>query len=55
MQGIDLMKKLVVIGDPIEHSLSPLMWNGAFQARGLENKYVYEALNVKKEELGKFV
>jgi len=49
------MKKLVVIGDPIEHSLSLLMWNRAFQALGLENEYVYGALKVKKEELNKFV
>jgi len=46
---------LVVIGDPIEHSLSPLMWNAAFGALGLEKEFIYEPLKVKREELGKFV
>lgn len=34
-----------VIGDPIEHSLSPIMHNAAFQALGLD--YVYLAFRVK--------
>ena len=34
-----------VIGDPIGHSLSPLMHNAAFQALGLD--YAYVAFNVK--------
>ena len=38
-----------VIGDPIEHSLSPLMQNTAF--RELEMDYVYLAFQVPKESL----
>ena len=34
-----------VIGDPIEHSLSPIMHNAAFQALDLD--YVYLAFKVK--------
>jgi shikimate dehydrogenase len=49
------MKKLAVIGDPIDHSLGPSMWNGAFKALGLERDFVYESLRVKSEDLGSFV
>jgi len=38
-----------VIGDPIEHSLSPLIHNAAFKHLKLD--FVYEAFKVKKEEL----
>ncbi|MBI4361276.1 shikimate dehydrogenase [Candidatus Micrarchaeota archaeon] len=42
-------KLLAIIGDPVQHSLSPVMRNASFEALGLD--YVYVALNVKKEEL----
>jgi shikimate dehydrogenase len=38
-----------LIGDPIEHSLSPCLQNAAFQNRGLD--FVYVAFKVKKEDL----
>jgi shikimate dehydrogenase len=38
-----------VIGDPIEHTMSPVMHNTAFSALGLD--YVYVAFQVKSEEL----
>ncbi|MEM0314422.1 MAG: shikimate dehydrogenase, partial [Candidatus Bathyarchaeia archaeon] len=38
-----------VIGDPIEHSLSPIMHNAAFKHLGLNAVYV--AFNVKRENL----
>jgi shikimate dehydrogenase len=38
-----------VIGDPIEHTMSPVMHNTAFSALGLD--YVYVAFRVKSEEL----
>ena len=38
-----------VIGDPIEHTMSPAMHNAAFARMGLD--YVYVPFNVKKEEL----
>ncbi len=39
-----------MIGDPVEHSLSPAIWNAAFRELGMGN-YSYIALRVKKEEL----
>jgi shikimate dehydrogenase len=39
-----------IIGDPIQHSLSPAMQNAAFGAAGLNSSYI--AFRVKKEELG---
>jgi shikimate dehydrogenase len=38
-----------VIGDPIEHTMSPVMHNAAFKELGLD--YVYVAFRVKGEEL----
>jgi len=46
--------KLVgVMGDPIEHSVSPAMHNMALNAMGLD--YVYVPFNVKKADLAKAV
>ena len=42
-------KVCCVIGDPIEHSLSPLIHNAAF--RHLKLDFVYVAFRVKEEEL----
>ena len=42
-----------VIGDPIEHTLSPVIQNAAFGETGLD--YVYLPFRVKKEELGKAI
>lgn len=38
-----------IIGDPIEHTLSPVMFNAAFKSLNLD--YVYVPFNVKKEDL----
>ena len=38
-----------LVGDPVEHSMSPRMLNAAFKATGLD--YVYVAMNVKKKKL----
>ena len=46
------MKKLAVIGFPIEHSLSPIIHKKIFLRLGEE--CVYEKISVKKEELLKF-
>ena len=46
--------KLVgIIGDPIEHSISPAMQNAAFKA--LELDYVYVPFRVRREDLAKAV
>ncbi len=42
-----------IIGDPIEHTMSPVMHNAAFEDKGVD--YVYLAFRVKKEELGKAI
>jgi len=42
-----------VIGDPIEHTMSPAMHNAAFKKLGLD--YVYLPFRVKREELGKAI
>ena len=42
-----------VIGDPIEHTMSPVMHNAAFESKGVD--YVYLPFRVKKEELGKAI
>ena len=38
-----------IIGDPIEHSMSPVMHNAVFQVLGLD--YVYLPFHVRREEL----
>ena len=38
-----------VIGDPIEHTLSPIMHNAAFEA--LQMEYVFLAFKVKPSEV----
>jgi len=42
-----------VIGDPIEHTMSPVMHNAAFQDMGID--YVYLPFRVKKEEVGRAI
>jgi shikimate dehydrogenase len=42
-----------IIGDPIEHTISPVMQNAAFQAKGLN--FVYVPFRVKRDELGKAI
>jgi shikimate dehydrogenase len=41
----------MTIGDPVEHSLSPLIHNAAYQALGIDGDFVYVACNVKPEAL----
>lgn len=42
-----------LIGDPVEHSMSPVMHNAAFREAGID--YLYVPFRVKKEELGKAI
>ena len=42
-----------VIGDPIEHTMSPAMHNAVFKELGMD--YLYVAFRVKKEELGEAI
>ena len=45
-------KIYAVIGDPIAHSLSPVMHNAAFRALDMDCEYI--AVHVKAEELPAF-
>lgn len=49
------MKILSVIGDPVEHSLSPVMYNAAFMAIGLEKEFTYQRMKIRKEDLRDFI
>lgn len=42
-----------VIGDPIEHTMSPVMQNAAFREKGVD--YLYASFRVKPAELGKAI
>jgi len=44
-------KVFAVIGDPIEHSLSPPMHNAAFRSLGMD--FVYVAFRVRRDELAR--
>jgi shikimate dehydrogenase len=47
------MRRVVLIGSPVAHSLSPQMQNAAFEACGLD--WEYAALDVASEELERVV
>jgi len=44
-------KLCLVIGDPVAHSLSPLVHNAALKELGLSDQYVFLASEVKAEQL----
>ncbi len=48
-------KICMVIGNPIQHSLSPKMHNAAFEVLGIDKKFVFVASQVKSEDLSDFV
>ena len=48
-----LIKICGIIGDPIEHTMSPVMHNAAFKNKGLD--YLYLPFRVKKGELGRAI
>jgi shikimate dehydrogenase len=45
----------IIIGDPIEHSISPQIHNLMYQKLGIDKEYVYLAKKVKNEDIEKFV
>ena len=56
MEGNPVSGKTIVcgvIGDPIEHTMSPVMHNAAFKKLGID--YLYVPFRVKKEELEKAI
>ena len=44
-------KMCIVIGDPVEHSLSPAMHNAGYEALGIDDQYVFTAAKVKVEDV----
>ncbi len=44
-------KICLIIGDPVEHSMSPQMHNAAFEAVGIDDQFVFVAAHVKVEEI----
>lgn len=49
------MKILAVIGDPISHSLSPIMHNAALIDKNLQDSYHYSSYHVLPKSLKKFI
>ena len=49
------MKTIVLLGEKIEHSFSPLIHNTAFKELGLDSDYEYRLLSVSKNELAEMV
>jgi shikimate dehydrogenase len=49
------MKRLCVIGDPVGHSLSPLLHNAALERLGLHKEFVFEKQKISKEGLADFM
>jgi len=49
------LKQLCVIGDPVEHSLSPRMHNAAIRELGLETEFTYTKEHIVPEKLADFV
>jgi len=55
MSAKDQVRKFYVIGDPIEHSLSPLLHNFAYKALGLESEFSFSLRKVAKSQLGEAI
>lgn len=49
------MKILAVIGDPISHSLSPIMHNAALIDKNLQDSYHYSSFHVPPNTLNQFI
>src|SRR3990167_10281149 len=44
-------KICMIIGDPVEHSLSPLMHNAGYEALDIDDQFVFTAAKVKPKDL----
>jgi shikimate dehydrogenase len=49
------VNRLTVIGNPVSHSLSPLIHNAALGALGLGERFHYEKTQVKEEEIAEVI
>ena len=48
-------KICMIIGDPVEYSLSPQIHNAGYEALGIDGEYIYVASHTKKDELENFI
>src|SRR3990167_2361987 len=48
-------KMCIIIGDPVEHSLSPAMHNAAYKALGIDDQFVFTAAHVNVKDVKKVV
>lgn len=48
-------KICMIIGDPVEHSLSPQMHNAGYEKLGIDSEYVYVACRVGVENIADFI
>src|SRR5689334_15393339 len=48
-------KICTIIGDPVNHSFSPVKHNAAYKALGIDGEYVFIATRVSAQNLGKFM
>ncbi len=48
-------KMCIIIGDPVEHSLSPAMHNAAYEAIGIDDQFVFTAARVDIKDIAKVV
>ncbi|MFX1483811.1 MAG: shikimate dehydrogenase [Promethearchaeota archaeon] len=49
------MKRIVIVGHPLGHSLSPIMHNAAFSAMGLDTELHYDSLQLRPDELSNLI
>lgn len=48
-------KICMIIGDPVEHSLSPQIHNAGYESLGIDGEYVYIASHVETPKLADFI
>lgn len=53
--GEILGKICMIIGDPVEHSLSPKMHNSAYKALGIDREFLFLSSRVLSQDLGKTI
>ena len=45
----------IIIGDPVNHSLSPVMHTKGYESLNIDNSYCFDKITVKKDELHEFI